>query len=153
MPPKGKLSDRIIDDFAQWIAMGAPDPRVESAPAKKAEHAIDATQLWSLQPLRVVEPPQVDGVLDPIDRFIRGRLRRESLQPADPAPPRVLLRRLYLDLTGLPPTAEQVAAFEVAVASSRRKESPAEQRRLEAIATEAVVDRLLYSPELDFQCT
>ena len=147
MPPKGKLPDRIIDDFAKWIVMGAPDPRVESAPAKKAEHAIDATQLWSLQPLRVVEPPQVDGVLDPIDRFIRGRLRRESLQPADPAPPRVLLRRLYLDLTGLPPTAEQVAAFEVAVASSRRKESPAEQRRLEAIATEAVVDRLLDSPE------
>ena len=129
MPPKGKLSDRIIDDFAKWIAMGAPDPRVESAPAKKAEHAIDATQLWSLQPLSVVEPPQVDGVSDPIDRFIRERLRREGLQPADPAPPRVLLRRLYLDLTGLPPTAEHVAAFE---------KQP---------DFEAVVDRLLDSPE------
>ena len=45
MPPKGKLSDRIIDDFAKWIAMGAPDPRVESAPAKKAEPAIDVRVL------------------------------------------------------------------------------------------------------------
>lgn len=62
MPPKGKLPARIIDDFAQWIAMGAPDPRVESAPAKKAEHVIDATQLWSLQPLSVVDPPEVDTV-------------------------------------------------------------------------------------------
>ena len=129
MPPKGKLSDRIIDDFAKWIAMGAPDPRVESAPAKKAEHAIDATRLWSLQPLSVVEPPQVDGVSDPIDRFIRGRLRREGLEPADPAPQRVLLRRLYLDLTGLPPTAEEVGAFE---------QHP---------DFEAVVGRLLDSPE------
>ena len=129
MPPKGKLPDRIIDDFANWIAMGAPDPRVESAPAKKAEHAIDATQLWSLQPLSVVEPPEVDGASDSIDRFIRERLRREGLQPADPAPPRVLLRRTYLDLTGLPPTAEHVAAFE---------KQP---------DFEAVVDRLLDSRE------
>jgi hypothetical protein len=129
MPPKGKLSDRIIDDFATWIAMGAPDPRVESAPAKKAEHAIDAPRLWSLQPLSVIEPPQVDGVSDPIDRFIRGRLRREGLQPADPAPARVLLRRLYLDLTGLPPTAEEFGAFE---------QHP---------DFEAVVGRLLDSPE------
>ena len=129
MPPKGKLPDHIIDDFAKWIAMGAPDPRVESAPAKKAEHAIDATQLWSLQPLSVIEPPEVDGASDSIDRFIRERLRREGLQPADPAPPRVLLRRLYLDLTGLPPTAEEVAAFE---------QHP---------DFEAVVDRLLDSPE------
>ena len=150
MPPKGKLPARVIDDFAQWIAMGAPDPRVESAPAKKAEHAIDATQLWSLQPLSVIEPPEVDGASDSIDRFIRERLRREGLQPADPAPPRVLLRRLYLDLTGLPPTAEQVEAFEVAVASSRRNEHESEQRRQDATATdalEAVVDRLLDSPE------
>jgi cytochrome c553 len=129
MPPKGKLPARVIDDFAKWIAMGAPDPRVESAPAKKAEPAIEVTRLWSLQPLSVVEPPQVDDVSDPIDRFIRGRLRREGLEPADPAPPRVLLRRLYLDLTGLPPTSEQVEAFE------------------QHSDFEAVVDRLLDSPE------
>ena len=129
MPPKGKLPDRIIDDFAKWIAMGAPDPRIESAPAKKAEHVIDATRLWSLQPLSVVEPPQVDGVSDPIDRFIRERLRREGLQSADPAPLRVLLRRVYLDLTGLPPTAKEVAASE------------------QHSDFEAVVDRLLNSPE------
>ena len=150
MPPKGKLPVRVIDDFAKWIAMGAPDPRVESAPAKKAEYAIDAARLWSLQPLSVVEPPEVDGASDSIDRFIRERLRREGLQPADPAPPRVLLRRLHLDLTGLPPTAEHVAAFEVAVASSRRGEHQSEPRRLEATVTkalEAVVDRLLDSPE------
>ena len=129
MPPKGKLSDRIIDDFAKWIALGAPDPRVESELAKEAGHALDATQLWSLQPLSVVDPPPMDGVTRPIDRVILGSLRREGLEPADPAAPRVLLRRLYLDLIGLPPTAEQVAAFE---------EQP---------DFEAVVDRLLATPE------
>ncbi len=129
MPPNGKLPNRIIDDFAKWIAMGAPDLRAESEPPKKTQQVIDATQLWSFQPLKVVAPPQVEGMSDPIDRFSRDRLRRENLEPADPAPPQVLLRRLYLDLTGLPSTAEQVAAFE--------KHSN----------FEAVVDRLLDSPE------
>ncbi len=129
MPPNGKLPGRIIDDFAKWIAMGAPDLRAESEPPKKTQQVIDATQLWSFQPLKVVEPPQVDSVSDPIDRFIRGQLRRENLEPADPAPPQVLRRRLYLDLTGLPPTAEEVAAFQ---------QHP---------DFEAVVDRLLDSPD------
>lgn len=129
MPPNGKLPNRIIDDFAKWIAMGAPDLRAESEPPKKTQQVIDATQLWSFRPLKVVAPPQVDRVSDPIDRFIRGQLRRENLEPADPAPPQVLLRRLYLDLTGLPPTAEEVAAFQ------------------QHSNFEAVVDRLLDSPE------
>jgi hypothetical protein len=150
MPPTGKLPDRIIDEFAKWIAMGAPDPRAESESSKKTPEVIDATQLWSFQPLKVVEPPQVEGMSDPIDRFIRDRLRREGLEPAAPAPPQVLLRRIYLDLTGLPPTADEVEAFEVAVASSRRDEARSVERRQHANATnplEEVVDRLLASPE------
>jgi len=129
MPPKGKLPERIINDFAAWIQMGAPDPRADSDHSQHTTQLIDATQLWSLQPLRVVEPPQIEGVINPIDRFVLDRLRQAGLEPAEAASPRILLRRLHLDLTGLPPSADDVAAFE------------------QHTDPEAAVDRLLDSPE------
>ncbi len=139
MPPKGKLPARVIDDFANWIEMGAADPRVQPVvgqPSNANESTrIAADELWSLKPVEKVEPPPVDGLDHPIDRFVRARLLKEKIAPAPPATDRVLLRRLYLDLIGLPPTPEDLAAFDQAVATSRQS------------AIGAAVDRLLESPE------
>lgn len=134
MPPKGKLPDRVIEDFVKWIKMGAPDPRIKGENTT-VEMATTPDELWSLKPLKSVEPPQVDGIQHSIDRFVISRLRNEKIPPAPPAEGRVLLRRLYLDLTGLPPTAEEVAAFETAAANNQ------------GAAIEEVVHRLLDSPE------
>jgi hypothetical protein len=88
---------------------------------------------WSFEPVKEVEPPAVpDGSsANPIDRFIRANLREHGLRPAEPAERRTLVRRVTFDLTGLPPTPEEVDAFV-------NDPSPA--------AYEALVDRLLASP-------
>jgi hypothetical protein len=147
MPPKEKLPDRVIADFEKWIQMGAPDPRTTGAGASPGDSSfpLKASQLWSLQPLKVVEPPEVSEADTPIDRFVRARLLSEKIPPSEPAEPRVLLRRLYLDLTGLPPTRSQFAAFE---ASINAADSSGEERTTRiAKAVGKVVDELLQSPE------
>jgi mono/diheme cytochrome c family protein len=123
--PKGKpkLPDAAIAALAQWVRMGAPDPR-EAEPAL-AGPAVPATQLtgitdeqrafWSFQPVRRVEPPQVKDATWPrggIDQFVLARLEEQNLRPSNDADKLRLLRRLTLDLTGLPPTPEAIAAFE-----------------------------------------
>jgi len=73
--------------------------------------ALMAAGLWSLQPVRRTEPPSVPGVAHPIDRFIRHRLSQLSIVPSPEAPHHVQLRRLSLDLTGLPPAPAEMTAF------------------------------------------
>ena len=107
MPPKKKLSDGEIDILTKWVAMGAPDPR-ETVAARKAITGLsleEGRQFWSFKP--VVDPmPQ-----RPIDDFIRAKLAENQLDPSPAAEPLTLLRRVTFDLTGLPPTPEQMAAF------------------------------------------
>ena len=88
---------------------------------------------WAYEPVKRPEPPQVSGNLirNPIDNFIQDRLRQDNLQPSPEADKRTLIRRVTLDLTGIPPTPEEVDAF-------LKDESPN--------AYEVVVDRLIASP-------
>ncbi len=118
MPPKAKLSQAEIDDLVTWVKMGAPDPRegkVASAPAKLP--TIDLEQgkkFWSFQAVRGHEPPAVKDAawpISPIDHFILAKLESKGLRPAAKADRRTLLRRATFDLTGLPPTPEEMAAF------------------------------------------
>ena len=120
MPPEGKgepLNQAEIALLEAWIRDGAPAPASTgpSGPKKRRPGALtDADrQWWAIQPLRMVEPPQAsdDGqpLLNEIDRFIRDRLKREELLPAPEAAPEALIRRLTFDLTGLPPTADEMA--------------------------------------------
>jgi hypothetical protein len=102
MPPKEpKLPDAVIADFEAWIKSGADDPR-ESA-TKVAERApVDVKsgrEFWSYK--RPMMPKQASGG---IDGFIREKSAEAGLKPAPPAEPRVLMRRLYFDLIGLPPS-------------------------------------------------
>ncbi len=117
MPPSGRLSDQERADLAEWIRMGAPDPRESPAAALPATSGIDfeqARKFWAFQPIRKAVPPGVkkrDWVRSPIDAFLLAALEAKGLEPAAPADKSTLLRRVTFDLIGLPPTPEEVAAF------------------------------------------
>jgi hypothetical protein len=134
MPEGKKLPASVVGDFEKWVAMGAPDPRTLAAPPVAA--TIDwtaARKFWAFQPPQKPAPPSVRNVAWPktaIDRFVLAALEAQGLRPVGPASKRMLIRRATFDLTGLPPTPEDVEAFV-------RDASP------DAFA--AVVDRLLAS--------
>lgn len=110
MPPKSpKLPNQVIADIEAWIAMGAPDPR-ESAAKAAGRPPVDVAsgrKFWSYQKPRM--PRDAQGG---IDGFIQAKLKEHDLTSAPEAEPRVLLRRLCLDLIGLPPTPAQMEAFQ-----------------------------------------
>jgi hypothetical protein len=127
MPPKGELlGDQAVSVMRAWIDQGAAFPAgLESAPSPNADH-------WSLKPLvRPPVPATGQPVANPIDAFARADLAEHGLASSDEADRRTLIRRVVVDLTGLPPTSEEVAAFLADSASD---------------AYERLVDRLLASP-------
>jgi hypothetical protein len=139
MPPDGRLPMTVVADFERWIQLGLTDPRQrpEDQPAAPTDKEPPrGTDLWSIQPLLDVAPPNIatEWSDSPIDRFIAARHAAKKLRPVADAPSAVLLRRLFVDLTGLPPTFAQIEHFEQ---SSRHD--------LEA-ALSIQVDRLLASP-------
>ncbi len=118
MPPDGKLEDAQIEDLKKWVAMGAPWPETEvkSAKAEKpGEFSAEDRAWWAFQPVKAVTPPAVADpkarVAGPIDQFVLARLEKEGLPASKPADRYELVRRVYFDLHGLPPTPEQVKAF------------------------------------------
>jgi len=114
MPPDGKLPEAVIADFTRWLEMGVPDPRVGEHNVASTSSG-EAADHWAFQPPMAHAPPEVKDSAwstSAIDRFILAALEQHGLAPSPPAGPRALLRRVHYDLTGLPPTAEQVADFE-----------------------------------------
>ena len=119
MPPKEKLSDSQIAALEQWVKMGSPDPR-ESAAGNTTAASLKGMDLeqgrkwWAFQPVEPVAAPAVKHASWPrkkIDAFVLAKLEENHLEPSAPADRDVLIRRAYLDLTGLRPTFEQVEAF------------------------------------------
>ena len=140
MPPKGsRLTPEQIARLKRWIDHGAHWPEtkdpVASAPAGKPPALTDqAREFWAFQPPRRHTLPADAGrgwARQPIDRFISARWRERGLEPMPEAPPAVFLRRLTFDLTGLPPTPEELEDFLSATGAD---------------ACEQLVDRLLASP-------
>jgi mono/diheme cytochrome c family protein len=120
MPKKApKLSNADIDTLAEWVKMGAPWPKA-SAPIIAAGKQItdDMRKWWSFQPLVVTDVPVIkDPALKSwaktdIDHYVLAKLEEQGLKPAAMADKRTLIRRATLDLTGLPPTPEEIEAFE-----------------------------------------
>jgi len=115
MPPGAPLPAEVITDFEDWIRMGAPDPREGSAgPAPSPYNFEEAHKFWSFQPIRDPQPPRVQDPLwgkTAIDRFVKAKLDEKKLTPLGLASKRVLIRRATYDLTGVPPTAQQIDAF------------------------------------------
>ena len=134
MPPKGQLPKKLIRQLERWVADGAFDPRVTKSP--RGVKGIDfkvGRQHWAFQPLKQTAPPRVKNSKwpqDKVDRYILARLETAGLRPVADANRYTWLRRVSFDLTGLPPTVDQVTEF-TADRSPR--------------AREKVVDRLLAS--------
>ncbi len=136
MPPSGKLPDKVIADFEKWIAFGAPDPRTAAADGKEgATKPANPYSHWAYQRPQRPTVPEVANrkwASAEIDRFILAKLEAVGVTPSPQASPRALLRRLYYDLIGLPPTAKELADFEA---------DPSDARY------EAAVDWLLSTPQ------
>ena len=139
MPKGGKLSSEDVGVLTEWIRMGAPWPQTK-APMVLAGKQIteQMRQFWSFLPL--VEPP-VPPIKGPalkgwaktdVDHFVLAELEEKGMKPAPMADKRTLIRRATLDLTGLPPTPEEIEAFE-------KDNTP--------VAFAKVVDRLLASKQ------
>lgn len=117
MPPDGKLPDDAIEILEKWVQLGAPDPRTETARAKGPSMGMsieEGQKFWAFQ--SISDPPipnvqQSDWVRTPIDAFVLSELERLDIKPAQPADKRTLIRRVTFNLTGLPPTPEEVAEF------------------------------------------
>ena len=128
MPPIGKpLEAGEIAAIRNWIAAGSPSPADEKPEADPRDH-------WSFRPPVRPELPTIsdpDWAYNAVDRFVHARYDQHGLTPVPKADPAVLLRRVYLDLVGFPPSGEQLKAFQA-------DPSQAHYRR--------VVDRLLASP-------
>ena len=143
MPPKGKLSAVQIADLTEWVKRGAPWPNAStvSAPTASALPPLDLekkkrmAEHWAWQPVKSQTPPTIKNALWPInsiDVFILAKLEEKNLEPAPPADKRTLIRRATFDLTGLPPSVEDVDAF-------LKDTSPGAYAKL--------IDRLLATPQ------
>ena len=117
MRPKGKkLPDNQIEDIRKWIDMGAPWPETEVVKAARSGEFTDEERAWwSFQPLADVTPPNVDPatgtVENDVDKFILAKLEEKGLKQAPEATPEELVRRLYFNLHGLPPTTAQLDSY------------------------------------------
>jgi hypothetical protein len=133
MPPKKSLPEAERKIIKEWIESGAKWGTDPLDPFRLTTASRAGYDWWALQPLTPPSPPQLDkGVAtNPIDQFIAARLREKGFPQSPQADRRVLIRRLYLDLVGLPPTPEEVTEFVNDFAPN---------------AYEKLVDRLLASP-------
>jgi len=142
---KPRLSKSIAADVATWIKLGAPDPRNTSAVVatrKQGKH-------WSLvKPVRHPLPAtsQPAWARRELDHFILAALDKHELTPSADASHATLLRRLYFDLTGLPPTPEEVEQFVSQLTHSPHAEGESGRVGERESVYSALVDKLLASP-------
>ncbi len=134
MPPKGqKLPTDKIALLEQWVKMGAPDPRDGSLINVSVRDI--ALKHWAFQPVKKPSVPEVKDkswVRNPIDAFILAGLEAKGMTPSKRADNRTLIRRINIDLVGLPPTIDEFDAF---------------VKDRSANATDKLVDRLMKSPQ------
>jgi hypothetical protein len=137
MPPDKPLPQESIEHFEQWIKMGAPDPRNSPASpdlsAPKPSDPIAGRDHWAFRSLDTVSPPTAmsDWSLTAIDRYVEQARENAQLPVVADADRRTLLRRVYFQVIGLPPTTEELLEF----VNDTRPD-----------AYQRVVDRLLSSP-------
>lgn len=118
MPPGGQLPASVIKDFRTWIENGAFDPREQEIHKVQSEISAEDIErgrnFWSFVSVQMPPKPAIDSsdwAVSTIDSFVLEKLQQQSLQPVADADPVTLLRRLALDLTGLPASESQRASF------------------------------------------
>ncbi len=135
MPPKAELAADEKAALRDWISSGARWGTDPIDPYQATTKRRAGRDWWSLQPIHKPEPPAVtqrDWSRSPLDRFVLAKLEQAGLKPRAEADRRTLIRRLRFDLTGLPPTPEEVETFVNDTAPE---------------AYDRLVDRLLASPD------
>ena len=133
MPPQGRLPERVIADLVRWVEMGAPDPRVGKSTHRPEPTDVDGWSHWAFQPVKAKKRPDVrdsSWPLSELDAFVLSRIERAGLIPAEDADRYTWLRRVSFDLTGMPPTIDEIRRF---------------QEDTSPLAWTAVVDRLIGS--------
>ncbi|QEL13603.1 PSD1 and planctomycete cytochrome C domain-containing protein [Limnoglobus roseus] len=108
MPPDKELPKEQVDALVQWVKVGAAFP--ESAAKPVAPNTVKTH--WAFQPVSDPVPPAVPNARTPLDQFVVKKLQEKNLSLSPQADKRTLIRRAYFDLIGLPPTAEEIEAFE-----------------------------------------
>ena len=139
MPPKGKLSDPAIEALTSWVKRGANWPKDAGNLGDSGSIQQRSKTHWAFQPVTKPAVPELKSQIsdfkcqtrNEVDAFVLARLEAAGLKPSAPADRRTLIRRATFDLHGLPPTPEEVAAFEADESAN---------------AFEKVVNRLLASP-------
>ena len=118
MPPKNPLPKAVIEDFRKWIEMGAPDPRVSSGVVVHSkvtpEDISKGKEFWSFKaPVKSTPKPSEYSkwASTEIDRHVAPSWDKHGLAPANDAEPETLVRRLYFDLIGLPPSLQELETF------------------------------------------
>ena len=145
MPPDGKLTASEIAALTRWVEMGAPWPQITSiarvdhesnSKSKEIDWEKARASHWAWQPVVQPEVPSFasESPTHEIDRFVIARREEARLSSRSPARPAILVRRIFLDLVGVPPTPLQAQSFVAAAAENRQS------------AVVALVDELLESP-------
>ena len=115
MPPKKQMSQSDIDILTEWVGRGLPyDPYKEKTIVINNEINDETKNFWSFRPLAKPQLPNVKDTKWPagdIDKFILSKLEEKGMKPNDEADKVALVRRVYYDLTGLPPTPEEIKEF------------------------------------------
>ncbi|MFN0076794.1 MAG: PSD1 and planctomycete cytochrome C domain-containing protein [Prosthecobacter sp.] len=145
MPKRAdKLPDGVIADFTRWVRMGMPGlsenpPSAQAAATEEWQAKLTKRRShWAWQPVKTPAVPKLAA--HPMDSFLMAKMQEKGLEPAAPAAPAALLRRLKFALVGLPPTEEEMESFAGNLSSSPHPiVSPS--------TTEALIDRLLQSPQ------
>ena len=135
MPPSSKLPANEIALLTSWVKMGAPDPRISTggAPILRKIDISAGRKFWAFQRPHKTAAPSVKNTqwpINAIDRYVLAKLESKNIQPVRDTDPRTLIRRIYFDLVGLPPSPKVVNEF-VSNPQSLAK----------------IVDRLLKSPQ------
>jgi hypothetical protein len=141
MPPEGEpLAPGEIELVRRWLADGAPAPDEEKPQGDPLAH-------WAFQPLRSDSiPSSADPHSHLVDAFVRDRLRQVGISPAPPADAVTLVRRLFLDLHGLPPTPEELDVWTTRLGEGQAESTASSEGRLDDIAVGELIDYLLASP-------
>jgi hypothetical protein len=155
MPPKNPLPPKEQAVLKDWIARGAPWSGPAIDPLEYTSEHRAGYDWWSLKPLGEVKlPPASTRARNPIDGFIEQKLAAAGLTPSPEADARTLVRRLYFDLIGLPPTPDEVDQFlasyppslHPSVPRSSNHDRGTERQSDGEEAYEALADKLLASP-------
>ncbi len=121
MPPDGKLRDQDINDLVTWLKNGAAwpgkgfiKPGTVATSGSEVQFTKEQKSFWAFQPIAAVSPPVAKNhrwVKTSLDSFILAQLEGVDLTPSAPADKRTLIRRATFDLTGLPPTPQEIDTY------------------------------------------